>query len=65
MTLFDLQVEVVPDTLRGTVVVVEVVEEEEEDLAMDEPKTIEVIGKGVKQANEVEALGKSSDTSII
>ena len=65
MTIFDLQVEVVPDTLRGTAVVVEVVEEEEEDLAMDEPKTIEVIGKGVKQAREVEALGKSSDTSII
>ena len=55
----------VPDTLRGTAVVVEVVEEEEEDLAMDEPKTIEVIGKGVRQASEVEASGKSSDTSII
>ena len=55
----------VPDTLRGTAVVVEVVEEEEEDLAMDEPKTIEEIGKGVRQASEVEALGKSSDTSII
>ena len=40
------------------------VEEEEEDPEMDEPKNIEVIGKGVRQASEVEALGKSSDTSI-
>lgn len=44
--------------------VVEVFGEEEEDLEVDGRQIIEVIGKGVKQASEVGALGNTLGFSI-